>query len=150
MSDGTGQFRIEFPGSTALPRTLNKDRILIGRLETCDVVLDDITVSRVHAGVTFHDSHYVLANLSSSNVLTLNGRLLGTKESDVLTVGDTIQIGPFTVVVDALDERVSLSVEHSVAAPAHPVSEGTDTALPNPASQPATEDDVLKVFWEKR
>src|SRR5687768_2597520 len=150
MSDGTGQFRIEFPGSTAPPRTFNKDRILIGRLETCDVVLDDITVSRVHAAVTFHDSRYVLANLSSSNILTLNGRRLGTNESDVLTAGDTIQIGPFAVVVDTVDERLSLSVEHSVATPAQLVPEGTDIALPNPASQPAIEDDVLKVFWEKR
>jgi hypothetical protein len=149
MNQDTGQFRIEFPGRAVQPRRFTKDRILIGRLETCDVVLDDITVSRIHAGVTFHDSQYVLANLSTSNVLTLNGRLLGPEESDVLTEGDTVQIGPFAIVVSSGDERISLSIQYGFVTPVPPPVEEEDTAPPNAVSTPSI-DDVLQVFWEKR
>ena len=63
MPESTGQFRIHF-SDTKEVRSFNKERILLGRLETCDVVLDDPTVSRVHAGITFSEERYVLANLS--------------------------------------------------------------------------------------
>lgn len=148
MNENTGQFRIDFPASTAEPRAFRKDRILIGRLETCDLILDDVTVSRIHAGITFHDSRYILSNLSTSNVLTLNGRLLGVEESDVLTEGDMFQIGPFAIVVARIGDTLSLSVQYGLTHRAHPVDD-EDTAVPNTVSKPIT-DDVLKVFWEKR
>src|SRR5678815_6080416 len=110
MSANTGQFRVYRPDSSEPARSFDQDRILIGRLETCDVVLDDLSVSRVHAAITFHASQYVLANLSTSNVLTLNGRLLRHQESDVLAEGDTVQIGPFAIIVDSLADKISLSI----------------------------------------
>lgn len=148
MNEDTGQFHIQFPGTALEPRSFRKDRILIGRLETCDLVLDDPTVSRIHAGVTFNDSRYVLSNLSTSNVLTLNGRMLASEESDVLTDGDTIQIGPFAIVVGGVDDKISLTVQYGLAH--RVVTAGVDdTAAPDAASETSV-DDVLKVFWEKR
>lgn len=147
MADNTGQFRIEFPGSSVELREFRQDRILIGRLETCDLILDEMTVSRIHAGITFNDSKYVLANLTTSNVLTLNGRVLTPEESDVLTEGDTIQIGPFVITVAGIDRSIRLRVEYGLKKPI--VANIEDTAPAPPASQPSV-DDVLKVFWEKR
>ena len=38
------------------PKTLYKDGIFIGRLDTCEVVLDDKTVSRIHAAINYRDA----------------------------------------------------------------------------------------------
>jgi pSer/pThr/pTyr-binding forkhead associated (FHA) protein len=149
MNEDTGQFRIEFPGTTVEPREFRKDRILIGRLGTCDIVLDDITVSRIHVGITFQNSRYTLANLSTSNVLTLNGRMLGVDESDVLTKGDTIQVGPFAIeVVDVDASFLRLTVQYGLAQRVVRAV-GEDTDAPNVGSKPSI-GDVVKVFWEKR
>jgi pSer/pThr/pTyr-binding forkhead associated (FHA) protein len=146
MTEDTGQFHVAHPDSTEPTRSFNKERILIGRLETCDVVLEDIAVSRVHAAITFHESQYVLANLSTSNVLTLNGRLLRHQETDVLTEGDTVQIGPFAIVVDGIHDKISLSIHFGV------VPRRAAPARESVASSPSESsiDDVMKVFWEKR
>ena len=147
MNESTGKFRIHF-SETKEVRSFDKERILLGRLETCDIVLDDPTVSRVHAGITFFDERYVLANLSKSNVLTLNGRLLASEESDILTDGDTIQIGPFAILVGGVDDAISLNVQYAVTTPVVP-RDVEDSGPPNAASQPSL-DNVIKVFWEKR
>ncbi|PYT01717.1 MAG: hypothetical protein DMF63_02405 [Acidobacteria bacterium] len=150
MIENSGQFKIDFPGSATPLRSFEKDRILIGRLETCDVVLDEKSVSRIHAGITFQSSQYVLANLSASNVLTLNGRLLRHEESDVLAEGDTIQIGPFAIIINGVDDNtILISVLRGVARPVHASEPGAATFTPANPSQSSI-DDVLKVFWEKR
>src|SRR5688572_1236881 len=148
MSETTGKFTLRFDDRDAPPRSVEKDGIFIGRLDTCEIVLDHKTVSRVHAGINFNDENYSIVNLSASNVLTLNGRRLGPQKSDVLADGDTIQIGPFTILVDREDDSVSLTVQaraidrladKPAAAPAKPAK----AAVPEAS-------DVLKVFWEKR
>ena len=148
MNENTGQFRIEYPATTREPRVFTKDRILIGRLETCDVVLGDMTVSRIHATILVQDERYVLVNLSTSNVLTLNGRLLASDESDVLTEGDAIQIGPFAMIVNSTENMLSLSVQFGSTHRVLP-EDDEDTDAPNLVSKPSV-DDVLTVFWEKR
>src|SRR6476646_6820320 len=92
-----GNFTIKF--GEPEPWTLNKDSIRLGRLDTCDIVLDDTTVSRIHAGINFIDGQYEVVNLTAANALTLNGRLLPAQQADVLANGDTIQIGPFAIEV---------------------------------------------------
>ena len=149
MSEVTGQFRIVFPESAEPARTFRKDRILLGRLETSDVVLDDLTVSRIHAGITFRDSRFILSNLSTSNVLALNGRVLPPEQSDVLTDGDVIQIGPFAIRVSGTDDAITLSIQQRVATGATP-ADVHDSAPPDLGSTSTRIDDVLKVFWEKR
>ena len=147
MNESTGEFRISYSGTSEV-RTFSQERILLGRLETCDVVLDDPTVSRIHAGITFYESRYVLANLTTLNVLTLNGRVLNAKESDILTDGDTIQIGPFAILVGGVDDKISLDVQYAVATPTVPRDAEVSTP-PDSVSQPSV-DDVVKVFWDKR
>ena len=99
MSQETGKFSISHVDLDLQTRVIDQDGIYLGRLDTCEVVLDHHSVSRIHAGINFADSRYILVNLSTANVLTLNGRLLKPQTSDVLADGDTIQIGPFTISV---------------------------------------------------
>src|SRR5262245_21256317 len=111
VSQESGKFTLSFADLAAAPKTLYKEGIFIGRLDTCEVVLPDKTVSRIHARVTYRDSKYVLVNVSSTNVLTLNGRRLSPQKDDVLADGDTIQIGPFTIRASIENEGLSLAVE---------------------------------------
>ncbi|MGE3465299.1 MAG: FHA domain-containing protein [Pyrinomonadaceae bacterium] len=146
LSKETGTFSVEFAGSDEPVKKFYKEGIFIGRLGTCEIVLDHKSVSRIHAAINFRDKKYVLVNLTSSNILTLNGRLLGPEKDDVLAGGDTIQIGPFTIHASIDGGSLSLEIEQvrlaeasgQVAAPAKPPPGMPDAG------------DVLKVFWEKR
>ena len=145
MSVEDGKFTISYADLQIATVEVKRESIFIGRLDTCEIVLNHSTVSRIHAGITFRDDRYFLNNLSSSNVLTLNGRLLGPKKTDALADGDTIQIGPFTIAVACIRDEVLLVVESQLT------SIAADTAVK--AAQPvaaAGADGVLAVFWEKR
>jgi hypothetical protein len=139
-----GNFTIRF--GDPQPWTLYQEGIRLGRLDTCDVVLDDKTVSRVHAAINFLDGQYEIVNLSPANAISLNGRLLPAQKTDVLADGDTIQIGPFAIEV-AIDKAnaMRLSIQRfGVAA----MPSGESQRPQTPTSTQAG--DVLRVFWEKR
>ena len=147
MSDKTGKFNIRFASGDQAERVVEKDAIFIGRFaENCDVVLDHKAVSRIHASINRRGKDYDIINLSERNVLTLNGRRLPAQKTDVLADGDTIQIGPFTILVVLQKGAVTLTVQNQ-----------TQTRVPEkivevkPAEKKrADTGDVLKVFWEKR
>ena len=146
LSREAGNFKIAFAASGEMARTVYKDGIQIGRLDTCDIILDHKTVSRIHAAINFRDERYILVNLSSSNILTLNGRALGPQKDDVLAGGDTIQIGPFTILASIEDTSLSLDISQQVIAE---VEAKAATPVKPPTGMPDA-GDVLKVFWEKR
>jgi pSer/pThr/pTyr-binding forkhead associated (FHA) protein len=148
MSEETGKFTVSFADLQTETRGFQQDGIFIGRLETCEIVLDHKTVSRIHAGINFQDSKYYLVNLSSSSVLTLNGRRLAPKQSDVLADGDTIQIGPFTIMVARLGDELLLIVERQFAE--RTPEESADAPKAADKAAPADVGGVLSVFWEKR
>jgi pSer/pThr/pTyr-binding forkhead associated (FHA) protein len=144
MAKKAGKFTIKYGDPE--PRYLDQDGIRIGRLDTCDIVLDDKSVSRVHAGINFIDGQYEIVNLTAANALTLNGRLLPAQKTDVLASGDTVQIGPFAIEI-AIDKangiRLGIQRFGVVATPA-----GESARPQTPAATQAA--DVLRVFWEKR
>ncbi len=146
MGQEIGKFTVSYADLEKPTVALERDGIFIGRLERCEIVLDHSTVSRIHAGISFIDSKYTLVNLSSSNVLTLNGRLLPAQRSDVLADGDTIQIGPFTIEVGRLNEELLLVVEKQS------VDDVPAAGVPKESrpAKPIGSEGVLKVFWEKR
>lgn len=150
MSQETGKFTVSYADLQIATVAFEKDGILIGRLASCEIVLDHATVSRIHAGINFVDSKYFLINLSSSNVLTLNGRRLGPQKTDVLADGDTIQIGPFTFLAARIRDELLLIVDRQFADRS---SEKAVGVRPTEASSEPVAPDVegvLKVFWEKR
>jgi len=69
---------------------IEKDMVIIGRGEDCDVVLRERQVSRRHAQIRRLDSQHVLEDLRSRNGTYVNGReVIGPY---VLQDGDEIQI----------------------------------------------------------
>ncbi len=74
----------------------------IGRLETKEIILDDVTVSRNHAFLSVDDQTVIITDEKSTNGIFVNGEL--TDES-VLTSGSRIQIGKFNLIITKVDKK---------------------------------------------
>lgn len=62
----------------------------IGRRDTCDLVINDASVSRRHAQIAYRGGEYIITDLGSTNGVYVNGVRVGTK---VLAPGDAIKMG---------------------------------------------------------
>ena len=72
-----------------------KNKILIGRGEECDLVLPNVSVSRVHAEVEVSKSGAVISDVASENGIRVKGQSVREAE---LQSGDEILIGNFSLV----------------------------------------------------
>ncbi len=79
-----------------LPR---KKRIVVGRSRSCDIVVDDGSVSREHAAIFDAGGELRLEDLGSRNRTTVTGRALREGESAAISVGSVIEIGHATLLV---------------------------------------------------
>ena len=69
---------------------IENGKITVGRNDSCDVVIDDITVSRLHATVHYTDEGWVVSDNDSKAGVGVNGyRVHG---SEPISDGDTIMI----------------------------------------------------------
>ena len=71
---------------------LSCDQITVGRSPQCDIFLNDMTVSRMHATLDRVPGGYKIVDADSFNGLWVNN--LNMKEA-VLNDGDVVQIGTF-------------------------------------------------------
>ena len=105
-TDGTLQFlpgRLEITAGqdtgreirfVRLPQT--EPEITFGRNEGAPyrhVQLRDVTVSRLHARLRMYEGRWTLTNLSTTNPVTYNGRVLGDGEEQPLEHDDRIEMG---------------------------------------------------------
>ena len=67
------------------------DRTMIGRQDTCNIVVKDPSISREHALITRLDDTYVIEDLFSTNGTTVNGR--PCKGPVTLHSGDMVSVG---------------------------------------------------------
>ncbi len=96
------------------PITFVGDSILIGRLPTCELLLNHPSVSRLQAGISHVGRDYCIRNLSPANPITLNGQAL--KQYEALTAGDVLGIGPFALNIDFLDQALCLKISIQIGA----------------------------------
>lgn len=89
--------RLEPATVLALDWTGARSELLVGRHPDCDVVLDDLTVSRRHARLHFRDGHWVLQDLESTNGTLVNGH--GAVRCRLLP-GDRLMLGDAALLVD--------------------------------------------------
>ena len=80
-------------GSTTFPLT-PPGPLLIGRLPTCQIVLNDPKVSRSHARLDFVAGAWRVQDAGSQAGTSVNGRRLAANESHELSDGDVVAIGP--------------------------------------------------------
>ena len=74
----------------------------IGRLETKEIILDDITVSRNHAFIRVDDDNLTITDEKSTNGIFVNGEL---KDESVLMSGYRIQVGKFNLIITKVDKQ---------------------------------------------
>ncbi|MCK5797262.1 MAG: FHA domain-containing protein [Deltaproteobacteria bacterium] len=80
------------------------DRLLvIGRSNTADLILDAPVVSRVHCRICLRDDDLVLEDLGSATGTQRNG--VPIKAPEPLDVGDIIDIGTFSFVIEDAQHR---------------------------------------------
>ena len=106
-TDGTLQFlpgRLEITAGSDLGREIrfvrfpgpDGSRVTFGRVEGPmyrHVQLHDATVSRRHATMDLVGSDWMLTNLSTTNPVVLNEKLLGEGETQLLADGDRVEMG---------------------------------------------------------
>lgn len=74
---------------------LAADRLSVGRSPQCDIFLNDMTVSRMHASIERTPSGFKIVDADSFNGLWVNN--FNVREAD-LRDGDVVQIGTFCLV----------------------------------------------------
>ena len=85
------------PTLLALDWTGRQAELIVGRHRGCDVVLEDLTVSRRHARLVYRDGTWVLQDLGSTNGTLLNGIRVGRSE---LRPGDRLLVGDARLLID--------------------------------------------------
>jgi len=73
---------------------IDKDEFMIGRVENCDLVVEDDLVSRHHCKLLLTPDGAEIVDLASTNGTLLNGR---RTDKAFLKEGDQIQIGSITI-----------------------------------------------------
>ena len=76
---------------------------LIGRNPTCDLVLTNREVSRVHGRIVYHEEAYHFVDVGSTSGSLLNGDAVPANDKRLLHVGDLLQIGETFLYVEELE-----------------------------------------------
>jgi len=76
---------------------LNKGENVIGRSDSVDIFLNDVTVSRKHCSIVINENNLIIEDFDSTNGIYLNHNLITTKE--ILKSGDKIQIGKYLFIL---------------------------------------------------
>ena len=85
--------------------------LVIGRDQTCDLVLDANTVSAEHARLSYHHQNWWLEDLGSRNGTYLNLERVTT--AAILVSGDELQIVQVLINISINDESTELSNDDS-------------------------------------
>lgn len=79
----------------------------IGRVDEADLVLSDNRVSKRHAEICYHDGHWWLVDLDSTNGTRKNGKRVAR---DVLEEGDEVAVGLTTLRFLGAGERTQVGL----------------------------------------
>lgn len=110
------RYRIRAQGRAAL---LGEDEVVIGRSPYCSLVLEQDTLSRLHATVQMVGEDVELSDLGSSNGTFLNGERVGAPVK--VRPGDEIRLGSVRVSIEVATARALLETGRlpAIQAPSH-------------------------------
>lgn len=84
---------------------VDHERLVIGRSDTCDIVIPDATVSRRHCEIMQAAGRLIVRDLGSSNAVMINGV---TMREGTLAAGDELTIGDAVFLVTATGARAAV------------------------------------------
>lgn len=79
-----------------LQQIARKGKILVGRDNACDKVLESLQVSRKHAKIEQKGDQYLITDLDSKNGTFVNGKKLAPQQATPIEVSSRITIGTYT------------------------------------------------------
>ena len=98
------RIRVSLNGRPVKSYVFDKETVIVGRDPDCDVVLDNVGVSRHHLKFELRPTgSYAVCDLESANGTLLNDQPL--KQDFIYSGGDVIQIGKFTLAVTREADR---------------------------------------------
>ncbi|GAB4350680.1 MAG: hypothetical protein Kow0099_34400 [Candidatus Abyssubacteria bacterium] len=83
---------------------ITKDKTIIGRAEDCDIVIDNLAVSRHHSIIERKEGIFTINDLDSNNGTFINGQRI--TEPTPLNFGDEIGIGKHVLVFDSHSRKI--------------------------------------------
>ena len=108
---------VVFGGKTVQRKEVEQERFVIGRSADCDLVIDNLGVSRAHAEVVMEGGVPILKDMKSNNGTYVNGKRI-TRYN--LNDGDEIAIGKFNI---TFQQEAPAPGDESGEAVAEPASE---------------------------
>ncbi len=93
--------------------------IVLGREETCDIIIQDAEASRRHSRITWEDNDFFLSDMNSTNGTFINGMQIIAPTR--LKPGDSIGVGQ-TLLTFELDAEKTAQAEYEPPAEAAPVA----------------------------
>ena len=90
----------------------SKKDVVIGRSSDCDLVLEDVMVSRRHARIQQKEGKVWIEDLNSSNGVYLNGKKISSKQQ--ITEKDKVRIGLFSFSLSGT--LIDLKKEYAISA----------------------------------
>lgn len=126
--------------STAIPEAPHK--IVIGRAETCQLVLNDPDVSREHAEAVRDLDGITIKNLGSKNGVVVQGNVVQQRR---LRDGDEIMLGKTRLLFEEPADQMLLALAHEADRPLPPEPSAieTKTATVSQPPQPAATAPVI-------
>jgi len=85
---------VVFGGKTVQRKEVEQERFVIGRSADCDLVIDNLGVSRAHAEIVMEGGVPILKDMKSNNGTYVNGKRI-TRYN--LNDGDEVAIGKFNI-----------------------------------------------------
>jgi hypothetical protein len=126
---------ITMDGAVIREVEITKTRTALGRRPYNDVVIENLAVSGEHAALHLQGSEVTIEDLNSTNGTFVNGKVV---KKQLLQYGDSIEIGKYKVLYDAVegDQMPVAQVRPAMPAPAanQPDVSGVVRVLSGPAT----------------
>ena len=120
---------------------LTGGRIVVGRGEECAIQLNQSSISRQHAALTFQENGWLLEDLHSQNGVFVNGNAI----SSILLSSDTnIRFGTIRLQFQAGPEIRNTAPATEVASPSRPVSGNGEVSVEEAKSFGPVTEAILK------
>ena len=94
-----------------------KDKVVVGRHETCDIVLDNPGVSREHVEIIQEARGFVVRDLGSSNGTFVNAERVDRK---LLATNDVLKIGKYLLYIRIVPQERVASAGSTQSSPVTP------------------------------
>jgi pSer/pThr/pTyr-binding forkhead associated (FHA) protein len=91
------RLEVQTGDGNVVTRAFSQPEITLGRDPTCDILLNEETVSARHAKLSYHHNQWWIEDLNSTNGTNLNEMKVNT--ATVLTSGDEIHCGKARLIV---------------------------------------------------